>query len=72
LIGDPVQLDFDESLKLELHGTKITSGAGVLAYRELDEALGPTATAGADLRHGWNTRHVLTGCCGGRCACEQS
>ena len=37
---------------------------GLLAYRELDEALGLTEIAGAalsDLRRGKNTRHLLTG-----------
>ncbi len=58
------RLDFDRRLKLEFHGASVTSDAGLLAYRELDDALGLTELASAMLsesRRGKNTRHVLTG-----------
>jgi hypothetical protein len=59
-----LRVDFDRRLKLEFHGSRITSDAGLLAYRELDDALGLTDIAGAVLsecRRGKNTRHMLTG-----------
>ncbi len=37
-----IQANFDRKLKLEFHGTKVTSNAGLLAHRELDEVLGLT------------------------------
>jgi hypothetical protein len=51
-------------MQYQFHGSKITSDAGLLAYRELDEVLGLTDLGGAelsDLRRGKNRRHLLTG-----------
>jgi len=59
---DALRLNFDHTLKLEFHGTKVTSDGGLLAYRELDEALALTKV-GADLltdsRLGSNKQHLL-------------
>ena len=57
-IQNALRVRFDPSLKLEFHGAKLTSGARLLAYRELDEALNLIAFAGkllSDSRTGKNT-----------------
>ncbi len=59
-----LRLNFNRRLKLEFHGSKVTSDAGLLAYRELDDAVGLTKIAGrvlADTRRGKNGRHGLVG-----------
>jgi len=61
-IKDVLRVDFDKKLKLEFHGTKVTSDAGLLAYRELDEALGLTTVIKSnfcDNRKGKNTQHNI-------------
>jgi hypothetical protein len=61
---EPLRVAFDRRLKLEFHGARITSDAGLLAYRELDDVLGLTARAASILaegRRGKNIQHRLLG-----------
>ncbi len=66
LIGEKkkraLRVKFDRKLKLAFRGTKVTSDAGLLAYRELDDALGLTAATGLDFsddRKGNHTQHRI-------------
>ena len=57
-----MRMGFDGGIKLEFHGAKVTSDGGLLAYRELDDALGlfdAVSTALSDQRSGRNIQHAM-------------
>jgi hypothetical protein len=59
---DAHRLDFDRKRKVKFYGTKVTSDAGLLAYRELEEVIGLTMIMESELtdsRTGKNTQHGL-------------
>ena len=59
-----LKLNFDGHVRVAFRGAKVTTDAGLLAVRELDEALLLTEEAGdllTDSRTGKNTRHDLAG-----------
>src|SRR2546423_778697 len=61
---DALRLDFDRRLLLQFRGSAITSDAGLLPCRELDDAVGLTDTAAntlADACTRKNIRHLLGG-----------
>src|SRR5262249_46887215 len=39
--SDALRVECDRQIKREFHGSTVTSAAGLLAYRELDDALRP-------------------------------
>src|ERR1700674_3825067 len=62
--SEALRLNFDRRLRLQFHGSVITSDDGLLAYRELDDVLGLTTSGGgilAETRTGRNRRHLLVG-----------
>ena len=40
--NDAMRVNYDDKLKLEFHGVKVTSDAGLFAYREIDNVFGLT------------------------------
>ena len=60
--GQPFQLSFNASLKVDFQGTRVTSDGGLILVRELDERLGFGELIDrhlVDCRHGKNTRFPL-------------
>jgi hypothetical protein len=61
--GERLNIRFNRKIKLEFHGARLTSDGGLLAYRELDEALGlfnSASTVMSDKRTGRNIQHDMT------------
>jgi hypothetical protein len=59
---DALRVNFDRKLKLEFHGVKVTSDAGLIAYREIDDVFGLTDMVACELRDnrtGKNIQHSL-------------
>lgn len=59
---DALRVCFDRTVKLEFHGATVSSDAGLLPYRDLDDAVRLTESAAADLldlRTGRNIRHRM-------------
>ena len=66
---EPFQFAFNGSLKVAFQGSRITSDAGILLVRELDERLGLATLISehlSDSRHGLNTQFSLGISCGSR------
>ena len=57
-----MKLGFDGGIKIEFHGAKLSSNGGLLAYRDLDHALGLFDSVSAsfiDKRTGRNIQHAM-------------
>jgi len=60
--NDDLRVGFDSKVRLKFLGSQVTTDAGLLAYRELDETLGLTKTTDevlTDSRLGKNKQHLL-------------
>ena len=55
---DALRVHFDARIRLEVQGATITSDAGLLACRELDDALGLTETATSYLEESRGGRNI--------------
>ena len=57
-----LRVGFDRGIKLEFHGAKVSSDAGLFPFRDLDEAVQLTESGTAELfdfRTGSNIRHAM-------------
>ena len=63
---DALRVNFDRKLKVEFHGAKVTSDAGLLAYRELDEVLELTTMIESELTDSRTGKNALPPTCENR------
>jgi hypothetical protein len=61
------QLSFNPSLKVDFQGSRVTSDAGLLLVRELDERLGLSALIGENIM---DNRGARTRSCRSRICCD--
>jgi hypothetical protein len=62
-MGERLNIHFNSKIKLEFHGARLTSDGGLLAYRELDDALGlfdSASTVISDKRTERNIQNDMT------------
>jgi len=58
-----LRVGFDSVIKLEFHGARVSSDAGLFAFRDIDEVAQLTESGAAELfdfRTGSNIRHAMT------------
>ena len=70
-----LRVDFDRRLMLQFRGSTITSDAGLLAYRELEDTFRLTDTGADTLGDVRTGRTAATGgrvCCANRCSASAS
>jgi hypothetical protein len=68
--SQPLQLSFNASLKVDFQGSRVTSDAGLILVRELDERLGfsELIDGASPTPRGRNTQLPLADLCGNPCA----
>jgi len=59
---DALRVNFNRRLKLEFHGTKVTSDAGLLAYRDEDIGMSPISLEKSEIYSSIGQIHVKR-CC---------